>query len=150
MKKIRLEDLDKRQVFNKPPDGYFDRLPGIIQSKTAQKTRTSSIPLVWRRSLQLIPAAALVVFIAWYSGVITTSQPESGSEEFLSEVTSYDIIIYLEELDISSNEILDEVDLKALSLEFENPDDPLLDNLDIDDENLIELYDSYDLYDSLL
>ena len=150
MKKIRLEDLDKGQVFNKPPDGYFDRLPGIIQSKTAHKRGSGSIPLVWKRTLQLIPVAALLIFIAWYSGVIATSRPDSGFEEILSEVTSDDIILYLEELDISSNEILDEVDLRALSLEFENPEDPLLDNLDIEDETLMELYDSYDLHDSLL
>ena len=150
MKKFRLEDLEKRQVFNKPPEGYFDRLPGIIQAKTAHKAGKSGRQLVWTNALKLVPVAALMILIAIYSGIFQERTVEPGFEEILSQVTSDDIILYLEELDISNDEILEEVDLKALSLELESIDDPLMDNLEIEDETLIQLYDDFDLQDSLL
>ena len=150
MKKFRLEDLEKRQVFNKPPEGYFDRLPGIIQAKTAHKATKSNQQVVWIKALKMVPVAALLVLIAIYSGIFQRQGTEPGFEEMLSQVTSEDIILYLEELDISNDEILQEVDLKALSLEFENMEDPLMDNLEIEDETLMQLYDDFDLQDSLL
>jgi hypothetical protein len=150
MKKFRLEDLEKRQVFNKPPEGYFDRLPGIIQAKTAHQAGKGGRQIVWSRALKLVPVAALLVLIALYSGIFQGDDTEPGFEAFLTEVSSEDIIWYLEELDISNEEILEEVDLKALSLELDHMDDPLMNSLEIEDEALIQLYDDFDLQDSLL
>ncbi len=150
MKKFRLEDLEKRQVFNKPPAGYFDRLPGIIQAKTAHQAGKTGRWASWVWALRLAPVAAMLVIIALYSGMFQQQLDDPGFEEILSQVTSEEIILYLEELDISNDEILEEVDLKALSLELEQMHDPLMDNLEIQDESLIQLYEDFDLQDGLL
>ncbi len=153
MKKIRLEDLKKRQVLSEPPEGYFDRLPGIIQSKTAHKAKTgrkAARQVYWIRALKLVPVAALLVIIALYSGIFTANDVNPDFEELLSQVSTEEIVLYLEELDISNEEILEGVDIKALSMELENVDDPLMENLEIEDETLIELYEDFDLQDSLL
>lgn len=150
MKKFRIEDIDKRRVFTEPPEGYFDKLPGIIQSKTAHKERSSKSRVFFIRALKMVPVAALLILIALYSGVISLKEDNPGFEELLSEVSSDDIIQYLEEIDISNEEILEEVDLTALSLEFEQIEDPLLETLDIEDEALLQLYDEYEIQDSLL
>lgn len=150
MKKFRLEDLERRQVFNKPPEGYFDRLPGIIQAKTAHQASNGGRQLVWSRALKLVPVAALLVLLALYSGIFQGDDTEPGFEALLTEVSSEDIILYLEDLDISNEEILEEVDLKVLSLELDHMDDPLMNSLEIEDEALIQLYDDFDLQDSLL
>jgi|GEM_PF-2832063 len=150
MKKIKLEDLNKPQVFTKPPEGYFDRLPGIIQCKTAHKSSGSGYQVVWIRALKLVPAAAVLALIVFYSGLFSRQDAVPGFDALLSEVSSEDIILYLQELEISNDEILEEVDLAALSPEFENIEDPLLNNLEIEDESLIQLYEEYNLQDSLL
>lgn len=150
MKKIRLEDLERRQVFTQPPEGYFDRLPGVIQSKTAHKSGSGDRQVVWINALKLIPVAAALGLIMFYIGLFSSQESTPGFEDLLSEVTTEDIILYLEDMEISNEEILEEVDLTAFSLEFENHDDPLMDNLDIEDESLIQLYEEYDLQDSLL
>ena len=149
MKKFRLEDIGKRQVFTKPPDGYFEKLPGVIQAKTAHKPRTAS-RTYWLTALKFAPVAGLLIFIALYSGVF--NNPDSGQEleDMLSEVSSEDIIWYLEELEITNDEIFEEVDLKALSLEIDDMRNPLLESMDIEDEVLIELYDDYHLQEGLL
>ena len=149
MKKFRLEDIDKRQVFTKPPDGYFEKLPGIIQAKTANKPRTAA-KTFWLTALKLAPVAGLLVFIALYSGVFNSRDAGQGLEDVLSEVSTDDIIWYLEELDITNDEIFEEVDLKALSLEVDDMRNPLLESMEIEDEALIELYDDYNMQESLL
>lgn len=149
MKKHRLEDINKSQVFTDPPEGYFDKLPGILQARTANKT-VKTARFYWVGALKLIPAAAAIVLIVLYSGLLNQKESAPGFEEMLSEVTSDDILQYLEELDLTSEEILDEVDLRVLSLGFEDLEDPLIDNLDIEDETLLQLYDDFDLQDSLL
>ena len=148
MKKFRLEDIDKRRVFNDPPERYFDELPGIIQAKTANAGKKKGI--VWVRALKLVPAAALLLLIAFYSGIFTADESTPEFEEILSEVNSEDIIEYLVELDVTNEEILTEVDFNSVSFEFESIGDPLMNNLDVEDEALIELYEEYDLPNGLL
>lgn len=149
MKKYRLEDIKKQQVFTEPPEGYFDRLPGIIQAQTANKP-VRRPQLYWVRVLRLVPLAAVVVLIALYSGLLDKKESGPGLDELLSEVTTDEIIQYLEDLDLTNEEILEEVDLMALSSEFEDLQDRLIDNLNIEDETMIQLYDDFDVQDSLL
>ncbi len=149
MKKYRLEDIKKQQVFTEPPEGYFDRLPGIIQAQTANKP-VRRPQLYWLRVLRLAPLAAVVVLIALYSGLLNKKESGPGLDELLSEVTTDEIIQYLEDLDLTNEEILEEVDLMALSSEFEDLQDRLIDNLNIEDETMIQLYDDFDVQDSLL
>lgn len=149
MKKYRLEDIKKRQVFTEPPVRYFDKLPGIIQAKTANKT-VRRAQWYWVGILKLVPVAAVMVLIALYSGLLNNKESVPGFDELLSEVTSDEIIQYLEGLDLTNEEILQEVDLRALSLELEDLHDPLFDNLNIEDETLLQLYDDFDIQDSLL
>ena len=149
MKKYRLEDIKKRRVFTKPPDGYFDKLPGIIQAKTANKPGKST-RIVWITALKWVPAAALLAVIAFYSGLFQPQMVTPGFEEVLAEVSNEDIIWYLQEIDITNDEILEEVDLSALSLGIDQMHDPLMETLDIEDETLLQLYDDFDVQDSLL
>ena len=147
--KYRLEDINKRQVFTKPPDGYFDKLPGIIQAQTANKPSERPL-LYWVRAMKLVPAVAAIVLIVLYSGLLNYDQSVPGLDEVLSEVTSEDIIKYLENMELTNEEILEEVDLMALSLEFEDMEDPLIENLDIEDETWMQLYDDAGVQDDLL
>lgn len=148
MKKYRLEDLKKSQVFTEPPEGYFDKLPGIIQAKTAHKRPQKAITY-WLGALRVVPAAAAVVLIALYLGLFRgESAPEM--DLLLADVSSEDIIEYLEELDLTNEEIYEEVDINELSLQFEEDPDPLFDNLEIEDETFIEIFDDLDSESVLL
>ena len=106
--------------------------------------------MYWVGVLRLVPLAAVVVLIALYSGLLNKKESGPGLDELLSEVTTDEIIQYLEDLDLTNEEILEEVDLMALSSEFEDLQDRLIDNLNIEDETMIQLYDDFDVQDSLL
>ena len=136
MKKYRLDDIKKSRVFTEPPADYFDKLPGVIQAKTAHKA-TNKTRVFWMGALKLVPAAAAVVLILVYTGVLG---PKPASDP-LADVSTDDLIEYLATVELTTDEILEEVDFTDLSLDFENADqDQLLENLDLDDASLIELY----------
>ncbi len=155
MKKYRLEDIKKRQSLTEPPKGYFDKLPGIIQSKTAHK-ENSKTQTYWKGALRLIPVAAALALILFYTGVFkqTGAEQVNNYDEviaLLQEVATEDIIDYLGTIDLSTEELLEEVDINELSFEFqEEQDDNLLESLELDDASLIELYGDLEGEESLL
>ncbi len=136
MKKFRLDDIDKSSDFTSPPEGYFDRLPQVIQSRTAARsgTRNPGWTLVWR----MVPVAAAMALIIWVTGVFK-DQPGSTTEDLLAEVTAADIINYLEDSDLTPEEILEEVDVQALSDEIYQ-EDQIIDALEIEDQILLDWY----------
>jgi len=142
MKKYRLEDIKKDRVFTEPPADYFDKLPGVIQAKTAHKPR-SRAKTYWMGALKLVPAAAAVVLILFYTGVLGPNGADPIDDP-LAEVTAEDLIDYLATVELTTDELLDEVDFSELSLELlETDQDQLLENLDLDDDSLIELYGDF-------
>jgi len=97
-KRIRLDDLKKEVPFT-VPDGYFDKLPQIIQSKIpSEPVRKPVIGWSWQRSLGLVSALALVLVLVW---VTVPERQGSLGQEPLSGVSNASIISYLEDQDIS-------------------------------------------------
>ncbi len=140
MKKYRLEDIKKGRVFTNPPADYFDKLPGVIQAKTAHKPRNRA-KTYWMGALKLVPAAAAVVLILFYTGVLG---PNTTDSDPLAEVSTEDLIDYLATVELTTDELLDEIDFSELSLELLEADqDQLLENLELDDDSFLELYGDF-------
>jgi hypothetical protein len=104
----KLEDIPKKQIFE-VPEGYFEKLPGIIQSRVATERRETSL---WgRRSLSLqyvLPAVVLIAAgIFWF----TRSQSDLTTENILASVQTQDLVTYLGEADFTTEELLDDADL---------------------------------------
>lgn len=84
----KLEDIPKKDLF-KAPDGYFDKLPGIIQARVAKPEPKS----VWLPVLKFaLPAVALVtVGIFWFSNPTVKSV-----EAELASINTEQLIAYLD------------------------------------------------------
>lgn len=104
----KLEDIPKKQIFE-VPEGYFEKLPGIIQSRVA--TARSETSLWGARSLSLqyvLPAVVLIsAGIFWF----TRSQSDLTTENILASVQTQDLVTYLGEADFTTEELLDDADL---------------------------------------
>lgn len=134
----KLEDIPKKQAFT-TPDGYFDKLPGRIQARidAGQKSQWS---WSWSVSVRYALSAAVVVVAL----VIWLRPAAPGIEEQLSLIDADQIALYLDDADVTSEEMADEVDwsredLDALEQEvYFNMDNSGLDEIidDIDLENL--------------
>ncbi|HEY3403214.1 MAG TPA: hypothetical protein VGK59_07495 [Ohtaekwangia sp.] len=132
----KLEDIPKKEIF-KVPDDYFDKLPGVIQSRIAADKDRHAIP-VFRTVLQYgIPSLAVVVI-----AVILFFKPEpaDSAESILTSIETQDLVAYLDETDISTDELLDEVTLDQL--DAEQIEDAVF---DLGDQDLEDIADDLDL-----
>ncbi|HCZ35242.1 MAG TPA: hypothetical protein DHV26_04875 [Cytophagales bacterium] len=84
----KLEDIPKKDLF-KAPDGYFDKLPGIIQARVAKPEPKS----VWMPVMKFaLPVVAVVtVGIFWFSNPTVQSV-----EAELASINTEHLIAYLD------------------------------------------------------
>ena len=106
----KLEDIPKKQNFE-VPEGYFEKLPGIIQSRVTKPYKERIWGLDHRMALRF--AVAVVIFLAagvfWYS----RSQMNKSVENILASVQTEDLITYLSESDFTTDELLEDVQLNS-------------------------------------
>ncbi|MEX2235331.1 MAG: hypothetical protein WD824_24420 [Cyclobacteriaceae bacterium] len=127
----KLEDIPKKQFFN-VPDGYFDRLPAQIQSRIATGKGDTRGNLVFRYALQYALPVLLVAAVLFYYSSIGPD-PES----ILASVETADLINYLQEAGLTTEDVLENIEFNAQELEaienevyelnFQNMDDETLD-----------------------
>lgn len=103
----KLEDIPKKEIFS-VPEGYFDKLPGVIQSRVAKKQEdvVPAYRLALRYALPVVALIAVAVF--WLN-----RPKEVSAENLLASVETADLIAYLNDSDISTEEILDQVNFDA-------------------------------------
>lgn len=119
----RLEDIPKKNIFE-TPEGYFDELPNIIQTRVAEKSTASPIPsfgLVLRYAIPVVVVAFTLFFVFRQNDTI------GSPNEMLATVSSEELTYYLIESDFTTDELLDLVDLSdsdidALNGEILSPD----------------------------
>jgi hypothetical protein len=106
----KLEDIPKKQVFE-VPEGYFEKLPGIIQSRVTQNSEKQSWQPFYRYGLRVaVPAVLLLAFgIFWYQH----SQENGTAESILASIQTEDLVAYLGDSDLTTEELLDEAHLNA-------------------------------------
>ncbi len=132
----KLEDIPKKQAFE-APEGYFDTLPGIVQARVAKKESAWAFNS-WQPVLRYaLPMLVVAIGLVWY---LNTGEIETP-EQLLASIEVVDIEEYLDESDMTTEDLLDHIDYDQIqtdSLEFENSVldfgdadiDDLLDNLD--------------------
>ncbi len=140
-KPFKLEDISKKETFS-VPDGYFDSLPTIIQTKAIESTKPS---FVFSKGLVLKLAlpALLLVFIVGYVGYkFQQSSPitDNNIELMLAEISTEEMVEYLDQTDLSSEDFLE-----LVSFEGEKIDDFSVELENISDEELEILIGDFDL-----
>lgn len=137
--RIKLDDIEKKIPYE-VPDDYFLNLTADIQSKISTKSKIEIIPK-WALRLAFVPALSLMVFIG-YKVYDSNDVSIPQSEILLANIPDEDIISYLDQEELSLN------DLMAMTTDFsdlldEDPD--YLQGLDLEGENIDDLLNTYDL-----
>jgi hypothetical protein len=107
----KLEDIPKKQIFN-VPDGYFDKLPSRIQSRVSDQ-RSARMQPVLRYAMQYALPVLLVAAILFY--FYRPSNPEAAS--ILASVETEDLIIFLQETDLTTDDVLENIEFSTTDLE---------------------------------
>lgn len=140
----KLEDIPKKEIFN-VPEGYFEKLPAAIQTRVAERSTTAQASIFVRYRLQYaIPVVLLMAF-----GIYWLNSPAEATDvnTLLASVNTEQMIAYLNESDISTedlmehlgtDELLPESDAEEDTGDYLDPDTVELDHVfdDIDFENI--------------
>lgn len=97
----KLEDISKENIFT-VPDGYFEKLPGVVQSRVAKPD-----PKVWFAPTFKFAVPILAFAIAatiWF-----TSGTGNSLEDQLNEIQTDQLMAYLDESDFSTELISEEI-----------------------------------------
>ncbi|MEO1050702.1 MAG: hypothetical protein AAFX87_08745 [Bacteroidota bacterium] len=144
--KMKLDDIEKKQIYE-VPDGYFDKLPGIIQARVTEKqTSRVGMPKLGyglRLAIPIIVAIAIAVYVFLNSNSV--GEP-TDIEGLISQVSTEELIEYIQLSDISTDELIEEIgDEIDWTLGTEEDIDLQLIDEDISEEELEELLDDHDL-----
>ena len=135
----KLEDIKKENIY-KVPERYFDELPMRIQDRISSKSE--SIPATafnWSIAVKVAVPAFVIIITVLFGVFIRTNNSYQDVDTILAQVSTEDMITYLQSTDISIDEILNEIQYDEIA------DEILQENLLMDDEEL-----SIDLYNELM
>ena len=135
----KLDEIPKKEVF-KVPDGYFENLPGIIQARVARENPApKSYPvfsLALKYALPVIAVFAIGLF--WY----TAKDQPATAESILASIQTEDLVAYLGEDDLTTDELLDDV---VLTDEDATEIEGAVYEFELDDENVEDLMNEIDI-----
>lgn len=144
---MKLEDINKKNIYT-VPDKYFDQLPARIQSRVNEEKPVSWLRWDWTLTYKLVAPVAAMLLLIFYFG----QRPDSGfqnAEAILAEVNTEDLIAYLETTDITTEEIVESLDLYDMDLDLYQ-EESIIEDLQIEHEELDDLYDAFGLDENML
>lgn len=136
----KLEKISKNNIY-KVPDGYFEQLPMKIQARI--ETRTASqkrVSVVRRYSLYYaIPAVTLLILAV----LIFKPASDDSVESILSSVSTEQLITYLEDNNLTTDELLDNIELDEFTVE--SIENEVYSDFELDEEMLQLLPDELEI-----
>lgn len=108
----KLEDIPKKQIFNVPPD-YFDRLPLRIQSRVNSRTPDAAPGTFFRYAVGYALPLIVAATVLYYYYVDT--RPDAV--EVLASVETEDLVIYLQEAGLTTEDVLENIEFNTTELE---------------------------------
>lgn len=104
-----LENIPKKEIFE-VPEGYFDRLPQVIQSRTSARTWQPFLMISLKYALPVVLLGLLLIL--WL-----TPAKKQSVEMLLADVQTEELIRYLAETDVELDDILLNTDLEDMAAE---------------------------------
>lgn len=97
---MKLEDIPKKNIFD-VPEGYFEKLPGMIQARTTGAPAHAGTSWVGVLKYAL-PVVAVVLASVWWWG-----RTEGSLEEQLGKIETVDLVAYLEDTELEAEELVE-------------------------------------------
>ena len=144
---MKLEDINKKNIY-KVPDKYFDQLPTRIQARVGERKPVFNLSITWNIAIKVAVPAFVVVLLLFYFG-IDANYNNMSADDILAQVSTEDLVAYLETTDITTEEILDEIDFSTIDIDFYD-DQILMEDIEMNEESMDILYDQFGLESEIL
>ena len=106
----KLENIPKANIY-KVPDGYFDRLPGIIQARTA-KQAVQERPFYVLALRYAVPVLVIVFSLIF---VVQKNTTKSGDvDSMLAAISTEALTNYIIDSELTTDELLNEINLAQI------------------------------------
>lgn len=142
-KSFNLENFSKEEMFS-VPDGYFNKLPTIIQAKAIESTQKRMVFSNVGVLKFAIPTLLLLLMVGYF-GYKYQNNPaglDTKIELMLAEVSTEEMVSFLDESELSSDDLLE-----LVSFEGEKIDDFSYELEDISNEELELLMNDFEIKD---
>lgn len=113
VKMKKLEDIPKKQVFT-VPDDYFNKLPGTIQARISAGRRTEGYTFRYALRYAVPVVVLLIAAIFWLNRF---QDDMNDTESILASIHTADLVSFLDESGITTEELLDHVSLETNEVE---------------------------------
>lgn len=135
----KLDDIPKNNIYQ-VPESYFDELPAVIQARVQHREKT--FPFLYYTVRYALPVLLMAVaLIVWWGRLPV--RPGEAAEEILASVNTASLVNYLEETELTTDQLLESVHLSPHDID--QIEDEVYDLGIRDDEELLnELLDTYD------
>lgn len=131
----RLDEIPKKTLFE-APEGYFEKLPGRIQARiTEPEPEIAWGKVAVRYALPLVVIGAAAVFFL-------TNRPALSPEEVIAGIESEQLVAYLEDSEVNTDDLLDVISLEPTEVESIEMD--ALGDFLMDETTAEEWVDGYD------
>jgi hypothetical protein len=137
----RLDEIPKKTLFE-VPEGYFEKLPGRIQARISKPVPLvpiaigiGTVRIAWNRVA--VRYALPLVMVGAVAALLLTSRPDLSPEDVIASIESEQLVAYLEDTEVNTDELLDAVTLETEELEQLELD--AMTGFEIDDTILDEL-----------
>ena len=113
---IDLDKLPKKQLYS-VPDGYFDELPTIIQNRVTSKRDIEDSPSFALTPVVkfALPVLTLIMMLIYFG--IRFNNQDFDVEAMIAEIPTEELVNYLAESDISTDELLSLIDIEELDVD---------------------------------
>ena len=109
----KLEEISKNHPFT-TPEGYFEKLPGIVQARVSKESAVAESNPYFRYTLQYaLPIVLIVVAAVFYFKPSSTE----GSENLLASVSAEELATYLETTEFNTDYWVDESNVDEESID---------------------------------
>ncbi|MGD9328406.1 MAG: hypothetical protein PVH48_05505 [Cyclobacteriaceae bacterium] len=140
---MKLEDINKDNIF-KVPDNYFENFPKRLQKRIEETEQQKKTPVIRLRTIINVAAAAIILMFVIY-GITQINDKSISVDQILSEISSDDLVNYLVESDMSTDEFLESLDMSVIA----STEDPITEEFipsdPLDEETIDELLDEYEI-----
>lgn len=139
---MNLDDIKQKSHPYKVPEGYFEGLNARIMEQTSAAPSEKVVSWFRQPVWQMALASVSLILVL---GIVLLSGGGMEEQDFLADVTDEEILIYLADNDLTESEIMENFTFTEEDLLPEGEE--LLDDIEIDDNMLDELYLDYEIDD---
>jgi len=144
---MKLEDINKKNIYS-VPDKYFDQLPGRVQARIQANKPREIFSLNWSLTYKIAaPALAMVMLVLffWYQGPAKSQ----SAEALLAQVSTSDLVAYLETTDITTEDIIESIDFDNIDMDLSD-ETPIILDFKMNEESINSILDEFGVDEDLL